>query len=508
MTRLILPICAFALICLAFVGNAFGCSCSERPTIVRQLDDGYTKVVVTGRIESVHKIREEGEYPAGAYRSATLLVEKVYMGNVKAGDRLLLAQGHNASCGFTWTDESVGQRWLFYLPKPSTGPFMVVFDEDEHLAERDKPLMYNATYCGRTTFASRAARDIAYLDRMAKLKGKTRVSGDLRFRGQEERSVAGIEVRLTGKDTKLKTKYVKGGYFEFYDVPPGDYLFEVVPPFGWRAVDGVRYNQHQFSEFDVATLRKLKKNQRYIRVAPGKHTDVDLGLSPDTQVSGRVTSPTGTPMPNVCLSLEGAEEPPKIKDWRYDWRSRKCSDEKGEFKFETIQPGIYYLIVNPEGMIDHEQPFGKFYYPGAQSREMAAAIPVEVGKYADGIDVQVHQTTRLIEVSGQVLYADDEPGKYVGVEFKPTDSALFKPIRTGIRDGRFQMKIPFGVAGILQGSASFYEVSHSDCPKIMEFVKASGSSDVKTTALEITGTEPSITTTLRFPFNFCENEKR
>ena len=508
MIRLIFPVFAFALVCLVFAGDAFGCSCTRYPTISRQLEDVYTKVVVTGRIESVHKIREEGEFPAGAYRSATLLVEKAYAGNVKAGDRLLLAQGHNASCGFTWTDESVGKRWLFYLPEPSTGPFSVAFEGDEQLAERDKPLMYRATYCSRSTLANLAARDIAYLNKMAKLKGKTRVSGDLGFRGQEDRSVEGVEVRLTGKDTKLKTKYVKGGYFEFYDVPPGDYLFEVVPPFGWRAVDGVRYNQQQSSEFDHATLAKLKKNQRYIRVAPGKHTDVDLGLLPDTQVSGRILSPTGTPMPNVCLSLEGAEEPPKIKDWRYDWRSRKCSDEKGEFKFETMQPGIYYLIVNPEGMIDHEQPFGKFYYPGAQSREMAAAIPVEVGKYADGIDVQVDQTTRLIEVSGRVLYADDKPGEYVLVQFQPTDAAVFKMISTGIRDGRFQMKIPFGVAGTLQGSASFYEVSHSECPKIMEFVKSSGSSAVKTTALEITGTEPSITTTLRLPFDFCENAKK
>ena len=70
------------------------------------------------------------------------------------------------------------------------------------------------------------------------------------------------------------------------------------------------------------------------------------------------------------------------------------------------------------------------------------------------------------------------------------------------------MKIPFGVAGALQGSASFYEVSHSECPKIIEFVKSSGSSAVKTTALEITGTEPSITTTLRLPFDFCENAKK
>src|SRR5690349_20207008 len=109
-----------AIVLFLFAVDAIACSCSDRPTLTEQLDR-YTKVVVAGRIESVHKLREEErKYDFGAYRSATLVVEKVYVGNVKVGDRLVLAQTTGADCGFDWDDKAVGGKWLFYSGDPST----------------------------------------------------------------------------------------------------------------------------------------------------------------------------------------------------------------------------------------------------------------------------------------------------------------------------------------------------------------------------------------------------
>src|SRR5687768_12554391 len=77
--------------------EALACQCAEKPTIPEEIK--YSRVVVTGRIESVQKIREEErEDDFYAYRSATLLVDKVYSGNAKAGDKLLLAQGGGSDC--------------------------------------------------------------------------------------------------------------------------------------------------------------------------------------------------------------------------------------------------------------------------------------------------------------------------------------------------------------------------------------------------------------------------
>jgi hypothetical protein len=254
----------------------FGCQCAQKPTILQQME--WAPVVVTGRIESVLKVHEEeGEYDYSAYRSATLLVEKVYSGNVKAGDRLLLAQGSGADCAFTWDDKWVGSKWLFYLGQPSKDHWTYRIQDSGEIGEREKVPMYRTSFCGRSTTLTSAAPDLAYLDSLAKRKGKTRVSGVLNF---GDRSVEGIEVRIKGKDAQYKTKYAKGGFFEIYDIPPGEYLLEVFAPSGWITVDDRSRDGSRVELFDEEALKKLKKNQLLIRIREGGHVDVDLRLAP------------------------------------------------------------------------------------------------------------------------------------------------------------------------------------------------------------------------------------
>ena len=476
--------------------EVFGCSCGERPTIPQQME--WAPVVVTGRIESVQKVREEErEHDIGAYRSATLLVEKVYSGNVKAGDKLLLAQGGGADCAFTWSDKDVGKKWLFYLGKPSTKHWDYLAEDSGEISESEKVPMYGTSFCGRSTTLASAAPDLAYLSNLAKRKGKTRVSGILDF---DERSVEGTEVRIKGKNAQFKTKYVKGDFFEIYDIPPGEYLLEVFPPSGWTTVNHSRYRD-TIQEFNEEALKKLKKNQRLIRIVAGKHVDVDLALAPDTMIKGRVLSPTNKPMANVFIFAEPVGGPEDARGWR------KVTDAKGEFQFETLAPGNYLLIANPDGKIDDERPFGRLYYPGVAVKENAALIAVEPGNYTLGLDIQVPQTTRLIEVAGRVLFADDKPMKDIWVSFEPSEKERFDKIsaRTG-EDGRFSLKVPFGAAGVVAGSSYFSTYSYSKCPEIMAALGPDGSSNIKTTALEINGAEPILDAVLRLPFDFCEKK--
>jgi hypothetical protein len=493
MKRSILFLLAFALFALILADDAFACSCVAKPTIPMEME--YSKVVVTGRIDSVHKLREpQREHDREAYLSATLVVDKVYSGNVKVGDKLLLAQGGGADCSLTWDDKSVGTKWLFYLGKPSFDGYRYL---EEPVSENEQVPMYRTNVCGRSTPVDFAASDLAYLNNLAKLKDKTRISGELYYDDPGEHSVEGIEVRITGKNVRFKTKYKKGGFFEIYDVPPGEYLLELLPPQGWKAGNHWRHHR-DIEEYSPDTLAKLKKNQRLIRVLAGSHTDIDLALAPDTLISGRVLSPTGKAMSKVCVSAVLSQ------GGRDEERATLCTDEKGEFRFEVLTPGNYLLTANSGGKMDDEQPFGKLYYPGVDSRENAGVIAVEAGRYNLGVDLQIPQIARLIEITGRVLFADDGPANGLWVNFDPSDKGKFDRISTRTdAEGRFSLKVPLGAAGEVQGSRYFSEYKYPHCSEIMATVKARGSSEIFTTPLEVTGTEPISNAILRLPFDFC-----
>jgi len=107
-------------------------------------------------------------------KSTKMKVEKVYKGNARVGEELLFGQGGGADCIWTFGIKSVGESFLFYLGKPSTNhPF---FDD---IKMSDKPA-YFPVACGRSqNIVGYETDDLKYLNNLEKVKGKTRISGDV-----------------------------------------------------------------------------------------------------------------------------------------------------------------------------------------------------------------------------------------------------------------------------------------------------------------------------------------
>ncbi len=471
------------------------CRCGERPTVAEEL--AKSKVVVTGSIESVRKLRDEerqGDYQA--YLSATLVVEKVYSGKAKVGDKLVLEQS-NGDCRFTWSDLSVGSRLLLYLGEPSTDGYSYIVEDEEVLAAIEKVPMYEASTCGRSIYISGAARDLAYLNDLRKLKGRTRLSGDLEYdRASEEASVEGIEVLISGKQIKRRTKYLKEGFFEVYDLPPGDYLVDIKPPAGWKI--GVHWRSWNAKNlFPAAEIAKLGKNQKLVRVPKGGHADVNLSLIPDTMISGRVLSGTGKPASEVCVAAVSDQGEEKVG-------GGACTDKKGDFTIESLRPGNYFLIANPDGKIGGRALYGKVFYPGVTKRENAGAVSVEAGKYNRGLEFQIIETVSVVEISGRVFFADNNPSPRVLVEFRPKISEQFSEISEySEEDGTFTLKIPAGAEGSIQGSHYFSENDYSHCSEILEAAKAADSRSLSTGTELIPSKPNSLQVVLKFSFAFC-----
>ena len=186
---------AAALVCAR---AAHACSCAETPTVLDSFE--RSDVVVVARAVSVEKTERaapKGKMPDGTnyvdgIKSTTMRVERVFKGNLKVGDEMTFAQGGGADCMWTFDEDSVGAQFLFYLRSPRQGGKVWI-----------------AGTCGRSNSVEGAADDMLYLDKLDKVRGKTRVSGQVSFENDRDiMSVAGRTLRIKGAD---KTRVFAAG---------------------------------------------------------------------------------------------------------------------------------------------------------------------------------------------------------------------------------------------------------------------------------------------------------
>lgn len=478
--------------------RVLACSCGQKPTVLDQFEGA--EIVVTTRLVSVDKIGEkEREYDVHHIRSVTMIVGKVYKGNVKPGQVLKFAQGGGADCIWTFDEEDAEREYLFYLGKPTKGH---PFRQDEN-SSTDEP-MYRAVTCGRSNSLRGAADDLAYLDNINKLKGKTRLSGRFDSWYTEEPIGAGLKVKIIGKSKTYQAKTDKNGFFEIYDLPPGDY--DAVPelPFGWKLND---YMLGQtFTGFDRFPQEPLKeKNRIPVRITEKRHTALDLYFDIDTAIKGRVLSPAGKPMKGVCVKAVSTE----LKEGDYRGQS-DCTDEKGEFLIDEMARGNYVLVVNDDGKMDGDEPFGVMFYPGVSELKNAGIVRVEPGKYVTGLDIQISQTVELIELRGKFVFSDGKPVAGAWIKFSPADEKRFDSVNARSDDaGNFAFKLPKGAVGQLFGEMHTYVGEFVKCPKFDSLIKETGQTyhTFKTGVVGFDGATPDDQIEIALPFPYCAKAK-
>lgn len=234
----------FLLVCLALILSAhvvgFACWCRDAGPVLDQFE--RSKSVIVGRLASV----SEAE--------ATLAVDRVYKGDLRVGDQIRFVQGTFGDCLRGFTSEEIGKQYLFYLVSPS------------------KESMYEASICNRSNELALAFDDLAYLDKLPEVAGKTRLSGYFTTVGDNKPDVEGLLVKVSGrKNYSVKTD--KNGFFELYDLPPGDYIIEPQIPARWR-IDG----QYMFG----AGNEDSSKFKRYtVTIKAKRHTTTRIRIRYD-----------------------------------------------------------------------------------------------------------------------------------------------------------------------------------------------------------------------------------
>jgi hypothetical protein len=476
--------------------DARACSCGPTPTVLDSYE-AADQVVIT-RAVSVEKAEQaapDGRTPGGVYyvdgvRSTRMIVERIFKGSLKVGEEITFGQGGGADCVWTFNEKSVGEQFLFYL----------------HSREKN-PAVWHGFGCGRSGGLRHVADDLLYLNKLDKVRGKSRISGTLRFDGGEGLSVERRRVRITGAGKIYEAKTDANGVYEIYDVPAGQYLVEPETPPGWKVNE--YYLGYASSFAGLGADKSAKKI--LLNLEDKKHASLDIQFEIDNALRGKVYDPEGKLMRGVCVGLAPVHGPVPQYLFKSD-----CTEAAGTFEITKIPAGSYVLAVNGSGKISSSAPFKTFYYPDVSERERATLITIGAGDTLEGFDVRVPKMEATVTLEGVFLYSDGKPVAGESVGFKVAAAAAAKDSVEGDAraktdaKGRFTLKILKGLEGELSGKMYTYEGEFKNCPQLDAVVKQSGgrTATVVTNVVEIQAGGDLKGLELRFPFPGCEKVKR
>jgi Carboxypeptidase regulatory-like domain len=355
--RNLLRILVVSFIVVFFLGltftSAIACVLLPLPTVL----DAYERadVVIIARVVSIEKTKEPDPMHLNI-RSATMVVQKVFKGNVKVQDAISFVQGNGIDCLWTFDKDTIGREYLLYLNRSG----------------EPSDLWYVGQ--GRSTDMSNAANDLRYLNNLDKAQGKTRVSGTL----DDDFPVAGINVRIIGKNKSFRTVTDEHGVYEIYGLPPGKYLIAPELPHGW-VID-------RDDSFPTVSERPLhSKSYKAFTLRPKRHAVIDFAFKIDNAIEGHVYDHNGQPLADVDIALMHEND---VGD------SSQFTDKKGGFRFESVRAGRYNLIVHEDKPDSGQLTRTSYYDP--QKSQLLARLTINI-KHAEsrrGLKIFVPATAR------------------------------------------------------------------------------------------------------------------
>lgn len=484
----------FLLIFLLGLRTAEACSCGGSATVLDSYN--HADVVVIVNAASVEKAEPEKTAPKGqmsngenyvdGVKSTTMRVEQVFKGTLKVGAEMVFAQGGGADCIWTFDEEDIGKKFLFYLKRFNDSPVWV------------------AGTCGRSSPVDHARDDLLYLNNLNKVRDKTRISGTVQFSHDVGESLAGRKVRIIGAERTYELKTDDKGVYEIYDLPAGRYFVEPEVPKGWK-VGGfwLGYSPSIDRNSEEGSLQKIP-----IVLEAKKHAGLDIMFEIDNRIRGRIYDPLGQPMKGVCLDLIPS-------DGSKGAYLADCTEEDGAFNIDEIPPGSYVLIVNDDGKIASSEPFGTFYYPKVTKREEATVFNIGLGDIVENLEIYPPIARETVTIEGVMLYSDGKPVADEFVYFKSLrkqppgndedDDENDDRAKTDLQ-GRFSIKIVKGARGSLIGGMYTYVGEFENCPKLDRLIKQAKSQipEITTPPVEIRATTNLYGVELKVPISVLQ----
>jgi len=330
--------------------DALSCTCTGMPSVLDAFERAEHVVIV--KVTAVKK----AEDPLRLYEYAVMTVEKTYKGGMKPGEDVVFRQTLT-SCDYILSDENVGIEYLLYLGKPQEGT----------------PPWHPFGGCGRSKSVKAATEDFLYLDNLALLSGKTRISGQVRRFDGGSIDLGGMKVAIRQGNKEWKVYADSNGFYDIYDLPAGEYDIEPELPDGWRINT---YSTMRSSYTVPGKYTGIDPKTRIKEIAvvlkEEKHVSMDFLIIPDNAVRGRLLLPADRLMEEMfCLNLVRVDGKPNYNG--------NCADKNGGFYIDDIAEGEYMLYVRNFSVSTATSPSQTLYYPGVADKEKAEVISIKPG---------------------------------------------------------------------------------------------------------------------------------
>ncbi len=153
-------------------------------------------------------------------------------------------------------------------------------------------------------------------------------------------------------------------------------------------------------------------------------TRLDLKMTPNATVRGRVLDPEGKPAPGVSVKFGPPSVPVSV------------TDEKGEFLFEDVPPiGDFTLSATPKPQADRkdEERIVTTYYPSVVDSTQATPIKVQ-GVDLSGYEIRL-RTAPAHGIRGVVIDVDGKPAPHAVVSVFKASPGLVSGRGGGSRNG-------------------------------------------------------------------------
>ncbi len=481
MTRRLLISFAFLLL----APSVYACMCEPRQTTLKKFQNA--DVVIIGKLTEIEKVKDPPKVRYGDdVRSATMVVQKVFKGDVKVNDKMQFGQGGGIRCDWTYHEGEIGTEYLLYLK------------------HREKVEGFWYVWGCRTSLKIEVANDdLLFLNNMNRVRGQTRVSGfyasDLYGRDDFDLEVAHRKISIIGRNKTYTAITNENGVYELYGLPPGKYRLETPIPPGLM----IDNNSYEYVS-GVAAPESMPKNQMVFILRPKGHVAIDVLFKEDKGIRGRVFGPNGKPLFELSVDLLKAEDFSKSDSESTDW--------KGRFEFYSVTPGKYLIALNLEGKRTSDQPFPTLYYPNTATREKAEVLTITSNDLLRDLKIVIPVLDDTISVEGVVL----EPNNYypchsLTLKFEPkkpfrdlalVDANASKAIYS---DVRFTLTLLKGFSGDLFGEFLVYKDDFVNCPQVDELIEKNGGKavSIRTRPIRINAQRNLRGLVLKFPYPHC-----
>ena len=132
---------------------------------------------------------------------------------------------------------------------------------------------------------------------------------------------------------------------------------------------------------------------RYLWVDGSTDQAIAVPLAMGGSVSGTVVDPSGSPIPNICVSL--------TDEWWDDYYGGACTGDDGTYRTSGVADGEYWIVFS-----DPEDRYATQWYPNASSAAGATAVNVTVGNNTAGVDARMQSGARI---AGNIATKQGEP---------------------------------------------------------------------------------------------------